>query len=78
MMSTRIPLPNAWPQEDGTPLSCREKLKVLAENHSELAQAMQDMFDDALLMGVDEQAMRGILDDMVRGLVSPKRSRPAA
>jgi hypothetical protein len=61
-----------WPQADGTPISCREKLKVLAENHAELAQAMQDAFEDAILMGVDETAMREILNDMVRALRHPR------
>ncbi len=70
--------PDAWPQPDGTPLSCREKLKVLTENHAELAQTMQDAFEDAVLMGVDEAAMRGILEAMVRGLVSPKQQLNAA
>jgi uncharacterized protein (UPF0335 family) len=60
------------------PLACREKLKVLAENHAELAQTMQDAFEDAVLMGVDEAAMRAILRDMVGGLVSPRRARPGA
>ena len=69
--------PAVWPQPDGTPISCREKLKTLAENHAELAQAMQDAFDDAVLMGVDEQAMRRILVEMIDGLVSPKRARAA-
>ncbi len=64
-----------WPQVDGTPIACREKLLVLAENHAEIAQTMQDAFDDALLMGVDEQAMRAILIRMVEGLRSPKLPR---
>ena len=68
--------PAIWPQPDGAPLSCREKLKVLAENHTELAQTMQDAFEDAILMGVDEAAMRRILSDMVAALASPKRARP--
>lgn len=67
-------LPPHWPQPDGSPVSCREKLKTLADNHAELAQVMQDAFEDAVLMGVDEQAMRDILAGMVQGLVSPKRS----
>lgn len=70
-----IPSPPAvWPGDDGNPLSCRDKLKVLAENHAELAQMLQDTFEDAVLMGVDEAAMRGILADMIQGLQSPKRA----
>ena len=61
-----------WPGADGAPISCREKLKVLAENHAELAQVMQDAFEDAVLMGVDEDAMRIFLSEMVRNLRSPK------
>lgn len=67
-------VPKAWPQADGAPVSCREKLKTLAENHAELAQVMQDAFEDAVLIGVDEAAMRAILADMVQGLRSPKRA----
>jgi uncharacterized protein (UPF0335 family) len=72
-----IATPAAWPQPDGTPVSCLEKLKTLKENHAELAQVMQDAFEDAMLIGVDEQAMRGILVDMVQALQNPKRRRAA-
>ena len=65
--------PPVWPQPDGSPVSCREKLKVLTDNHAELAQTMQDAFEDAVLMGVDEAAMRRVLAEMVAALDSPKR-----
>ncbi len=69
--------PRLWPQPDGAPVACRDKLKMLSENHAELAQVMQDAFDDAVLMGVDETAMRRILAEMVAGLTSPKRANAA-
>jgi len=65
--------PATWPGADGAPLSCREKLKVLEENHRELAQVMRDAFEDAVIMGVDEAEMRRILAGMVAALPSPKR-----
>lgn len=65
--------PDRWPQPDGSPIACREKLKMLVENYAELAQSMQDTFEDAVLMGVDAEAMRAILIGMVRALESPKR-----
>jgi hypothetical protein len=65
--------PETWPGADGSPISCREKLKVLAENHAELAQVMRDAFEDAVLMGVDEAALRRMLSEMVAALPSPKR-----
>ena len=62
-----------WPMADGSPVSCREKLRTLEENHAEAVQVLQDAFEDAVLMGVDEAVMRQILLDMVAGLRSPKR-----
>ncbi len=66
--------PTLWPGADGTPVSCREKLKTLAENHAEARQVLQDAFEDAVLMGVEEAAMRRILAELVAGLASPKRA----
>ena len=63
-----------WPQADGAPVSCREKLKTLEENDAELRQVLRDAFEDAVLMGVDEAAMRRILMDAVEGLASPRRA----
>jgi hypothetical protein len=66
--------PETWPGADGQPLSCREKLKMLAENHAEAEQVLRDAFEDAVLMGVDEAAMRRILTELVASLPSPKRA----
>lgn len=64
--------PVIWTQRDGTPIACREKLRMLEENHAELAQVMRDAFEDAVLMGVDPAVMRRMLADMVAGLINPK------
>ena len=63
-----------WSQPDGAPISCTEKLRVLEENHAELTQVMRDAFEDAVLMGVDAQAMRQVLAGMVAQLESPLKS----
>jgi hypothetical protein len=70
------PPPSRWPQPDGASVSCREKLRMLEENHAELAQMLQDTFEDAVLMGVDAEAMRSILTEMVARLTSPLKSAP--
>jgi uncharacterized protein (UPF0335 family) len=54
-------------------VSCNEKLKMLAENHAEAATMLRDVFEDAVLMGVDEAAMRQILQELIAALPSPKR-----
>ena len=65
--------PSLWPQPDGEPVSCRDKVTVLDENYEELRHVMQDAFDDALLMGVDEAFMRATLAELVAGLRKPGR-----
>lgn len=64
---------SVWPGADGRPIGCREKLKVLAENQNEAEQVLRETFEDAVLMGVDEAAMRARLHALVDALVSPKR-----
>jgi uncharacterized protein (UPF0335 family) len=46
---------------------------MLAENHTEAATVLRDVFEDAVLMGVDEAAMRQILQELISALPSPKR-----
>ena len=62
-----------WLQTDGTPIACREKLRVLADNDAELAQVMRDAFEDAILMGVDPDRMRARLHAAIDRLQDPKR-----
>ena len=64
---------SGWVLADGEPVACREKLRVLEENESELRQVMQDAFDDAIIMGVDEQCARARIAELVASLTSPKR-----
>jgi uncharacterized protein (UPF0335 family) len=65
------PAGNRWPRADGSLVDCREKLRVLQENHAELAQCLQDCFEDAALMGVDARALRQLLHGMVEDLREP-------
>lgn len=62
----------SWLQPDGTPVSCREKLKVLEENWAELETVLREAFEDAALMGVDPEAMRRDLAALVAALRDPK------
>ncbi|MBO1360902.1 hypothetical protein J2D73_14015 [Acetobacter sacchari] len=61
-----------WPQADGSPVSCTEKLMVLRENWEELRGVLRDAFEDAVLMGVDESAMKRMIVEMTTDLISPR------
>ena len=43
--------PKVWHYPDGTRVACTEKVKVLEENWSEARAMLQDILDDAVLMG---------------------------
>jgi len=60
-----------WQQPDGSAVSCEEKLKVLDENLAEIREMCQDAFEDALLMGCDEDQVRGVFLQVMRGLENP-------
>jgi hypothetical protein len=68
------PPPTAWPGLDGNAVGCREKLKMLSENYQEVAQVLTDAFEDAILMGVEEDAIRGVLAAIVAALETPLRT----
>jgi len=65
---------NQWPKwvrDDGSVVSCTEKVKVMTENFDEIKQIAQDAFEDGLLMEVSEAQMREALHVLVDQLVNP-------
>ncbi|MCS6920673.1 MAG: hypothetical protein NZM07_01910 [Elioraea sp.] len=64
-----------WRSPDGTPIACREKLKVLEENWAEVTQVVRDAFEDAVLMGVDPELMRRELAALIATLRPPSGGR---
>lgn len=60
-----------WLRDDGSVVSCTEKVKVMNENLDELKQMAQDLFEDGLLMEVAETQMREVLHRLVDQLVNP-------
>ena len=62
-----------WTDADGAEIACVEKRRVLAENLAEFDQVLRDLFEDAILMGVDEAALRRLLAARIDRLASPRR-----
>lgn len=60
-----------WRRDDGSVVSCVEKVKVMQENFDELKQLTQDAFEDGLLLEVSEAQMREALHRLVDQLVNP-------
>jgi len=60
-----------WVRDDGSIVSCTEKVKVMTENFDELKQIAQDALEDGLLMEVSEVQMREALHALVDSLINP-------
>ncbi|MBW4023566.1 MAG: hypothetical protein HIU92_10595 [Proteobacteria bacterium] len=69
---------DCWPRPDGSLVDCRDKLRVLRDNQTEFEQVLRDCFDDAVLMGVDPEAMRALFHGVVDRLRDPRTTRPHA
>ena len=60
-----------WYADDGSIISCTEKVKVMSENMNELYSVAQDAFEDALLLGCGEAQLRDYLAKLIEGLENP-------
>ena len=66
-----------WRRDDGSVVSCVEKIKVMRENFEEIQQIAQDAFEDGLLLEVSEAQMREALHALVGSLINPyQKSSP--
>lgn len=57
-----------WRKADGSVIACHEKVKVLNENYQELKTLLQDVIDDALLLGCSEAEIRNAIQQCVNQL----------
>jgi hypothetical protein len=60
-----------WLRDDGSVVSCVEKVKVMRENFEEIKQFAQDALEDGLLLEVSEAQMREALHKLIDNLVNP-------
>lgn len=67
-----------WLRDDGSIVSCTEKIKVMRENFEEIQQIAQDAFEDGLLLEVSETQMRETLHELVDQLINPYLKPKAA
>ena len=67
-----------WLRDDGSIVSCTEKIKVMRENFEEIQQIAQDAFEDGLLLEVSETQMRETLHKLVDQLINPYLKPKAA
>ena len=55
-----------WVDDEGQPVTCHEKIKVMNENFREFEQMAKDLLEDGVLMGCSESQIRLSLQQIVK------------
>lgn len=61
-LDARLPV---WVDDEGAPITCHEKIKVMNENIEEWEQMVKDLLEDGVLMGCSEAQLRQTLHQLM-------------
>ena len=60
--------PNYWKTSDNSKISCKEKIVILNNNVIELQNLINQIYDEAILMGVDKKQIKKVINDLAINL----------
>ena len=62
--------PKFWESKDNKKISCKEKILILNNNIVELHDLINQIYDEAILMGVKKKQIQKIISDLANNLDS--------
>ena len=68
MKNTKQFIPKYWLGKNKLKISCKEKIKILNENIDELNEMISEVYDEAILLGIDEKQFKDVLLDIVKNM----------
>ena len=60
--------PNFWKTSDNSKISCKEKIVILNNNVIELQNLINQIYDEAILMGVDKKQIKKVINNLSTNL----------
>ena len=60
--------PDFWRTSDNSKISCKEKIVILNNNVIELQNLINEIYDEAILMGVDKKQIEEVINKIVTNL----------
>ena len=60
--------PNYWKTSDNSKISCKEKIVILNNNVIELQNLINQIYDEAILMGVDKEQIKKVINNLSTNL----------
>ena len=67
-MKKKTLYPSFWTSSDNSKISCKEKIVILNNNIIELQNLMNQIYDEAILMGVDKKQIKKVINNLVTSL----------
>ena len=60
--------PDFWKTSDNSKISCKEKIVILNNNVIELQNLINQIYDEAILMGVDKKQIKKVINNLATNL----------
>ena len=60
--------PDFWKTSDNSKISCKEKIVILNNNVIELQNLINQIYDEAILMGVDKKQIEKVINNLTSNL----------
>ena len=60
--------PDFWKTSDNSIISCKEKIIILNNNVIELQNLINQIYDEAILMGVDKEQIKKVINNLSTNL----------
>ena len=60
--------PDFWKTSDNSKISCKEKIVILNNNVIELQNLINQIYDEAILMGVDKEQIKKVINNLATNL----------
>ena len=60
--------PDFWKTSDNSKISCKEKIVILNNNVIELQNLINQIYDEAILMGVDKEQIKKVINNIAINL----------
>ena len=60
--------PDFWRTSDNSKISCKEKIIILNNNVIELQNLINQIYDEAILMGVDKEQIKKVINNLSTNL----------
>ena len=68
MSSNKSFIPEYWKGKNKEKISCKEKINILNSNIYELHEMIADVYDEAILIGIDEEQLKDVLKKIIKNL----------